>query len=101
MNFKESDGDKDIQKYKRILESDRIDMKTLRSMAWRGIPSQYRAVTWKLLLVQKDERVVSYRAIFPLFEAVNKQSSRESVVNIWSIFLVYSMLMTLNVQKTN
>lgn len=50
-SFKDSDADKDIQKYKRLLESDRIDMKSLRSLAWRGIPSKYRAVTWKLLLV--------------------------------------------------
>ena len=49
--FKDSDGDKDIKKYKRLIESDRIDMKSLRSLAWKGIPSQYRAVTWKLLLV--------------------------------------------------
>ena len=26
-------------------------MKSLRSLAWKGIPSKYRAVTWKLLLV--------------------------------------------------
>ncbi|KAK8804022.1 hypothetical protein WA171_000115 [Blastocystis sp. BT1] len=50
LSFRETDGDKDIQKYKRLLESDRIDMKTLRSLAWKGIPSEYRAVTWKLLL---------------------------------------------------
>ena len=49
--FTTGDGDKDIAKYKRLLESDRIDMKSLRSLAWKGIPSQYRAVTWKLLLV--------------------------------------------------
>ena len=52
LSFREADGDKDIQKYKRLLESDRIDMKTLRSLAWKGIPSEYRAVTWKLLLVR-------------------------------------------------
>ena len=50
-SFKDSDADKDIAKYKRLIESDRIDMKALRSLAWRGIPSKYRAVTWKLLLV--------------------------------------------------
>lgn len=52
MVFTTSDGDKDIAKYKRLLESDRIDMKSLRALAWKGIPSQYRAVTWKLLLVR-------------------------------------------------
>ena len=49
--FKDADKGKDIQKYKRLLESDRIDMKSLRALAWKGIPSEYRAVTWKLLLV--------------------------------------------------
>ena len=49
--FKDSDADKDIHKYQRLLDSDRIDMKSLRSLAWKGIPSKYRAVTWKLLLV--------------------------------------------------
>ncbi|KAK8826385.1 hypothetical protein WA538_001523 [Blastocystis sp. DL] len=48
--FKDADKGKDIQKYKRLLESDRIDMKSLRTLAWKGIPSEYRAVTWKLLL---------------------------------------------------
>ena len=52
MTFSSFDGDKDISKYKRLLERDRIDMKSLRTLAWNGIPSVYRAVTWKLLLVR-------------------------------------------------
>ena len=51
LSFSGSDESKDISKYKHLLESDRIDMKALRSLAWKGIPSKYRAVTWKLLLV--------------------------------------------------
>ena len=52
MTFSSFDSDKDISKYKRLLERDRIDMKSLRTLAWNGIPSKYRAVTWKLLLVR-------------------------------------------------
>lgn len=51
MVFKDSSDDL-IEKYTRILEKDRIDMKQLRELAWKGIPTEYRSITWRLLLVR-------------------------------------------------
>jgi hypothetical protein len=38
------------QQYEKILSMDVIHMPELRSLAWNGIPIQYRAMVWKLLL---------------------------------------------------
>ena len=85
LSFRESEGDKDISKYKRILESDRIDMKTLRSMAWRGIPSQYRAITWKLLLVGVSEFVlgIGLSSLCPKSPASNYSEKAQGVYGVY------------------
>ena len=38
------------QQYEKILSMDVIQMYELRALAWNGIPIQYRAMVWKLLL---------------------------------------------------
>ena len=38
------------QQYEKILSMDVIHMHDLRALAWNGIPIQYRAMVWKLLL---------------------------------------------------
>jgi TBC1 domain family member 2 len=38
------------QQYEKILSMDVIHMHELRALAWNGIPIQYRAMVWKLLL---------------------------------------------------
>ena len=90
MTFSSGDGDKDISKYKRILERDRIDMKSLRTLAWRGIPSMYRAVTWKLLLVHLVFLVHS-RAISPRSAVGRLRSFSESEGSTWTTFPVCMM----------
>jgi len=45
------EGDPKLTKFKKlVLEDEVTDMNQLRSMAWAGIPSEVRPITWKLLL---------------------------------------------------
>jgi TBC1 domain family member 2 len=39
-----------INKFKKILQASTIPLSELRSLAWSGIPSEVRAMTWQLLL---------------------------------------------------
>jgi len=34
----------------RLLDSTKLDIRTLRSLSWHGVPAQHRALCWKLLL---------------------------------------------------
>jgi Rab-GTPase-TBC domain len=38
------------RQFEKILNSDVINLSELRSLAWNGVPIQYRALTWKLLV---------------------------------------------------
>ena len=40
-----------LKSFEKVLKADKIDIKELKELAWTGIPSQYRAETWKILLV--------------------------------------------------
>lgn len=38
-----------LDKFKSMLQSPNVNLEELRKLSWSGIPSQYRATTWKLL----------------------------------------------------
>ncbi|KAK9465268.1 rab-GTPase-TBC domain-containing protein [Lipomyces arxii] len=39
-----------INKFKRVLQSSNVDIAALRNLAWSGIPSELRAMSWQILL---------------------------------------------------
>lgn len=38
------------QKFNELLESSNLDLNDLRKLAWKGIPSSYRAIVWQILM---------------------------------------------------
>lgn len=42
-----------LKKFEDLLKEDSIDLTNLRKMSWKGIPVEYRAMVWKLLLVSR------------------------------------------------
>ncbi|KAK8800552.1 hypothetical protein WA158_006870 [Blastocystis sp. Blastoise] len=49
-NYQEVADDSKIKSIEKVLKADKIDIKALKEVAWTGVPSKYRAETWKLLL---------------------------------------------------
>jgi len=39
-----------LQKFKKLLDENVVDLEALRKLAWQGIPAEVRGLTWKLLL---------------------------------------------------
>ncbi len=44
-----------------LYEGEVVDLDKLRKLSWNGIPSQYRALCWKILMVQ---RTIKYKCVF-------------------------------------